>query len=73
MLVSSPLKEFRLGAKLTLEQLGERFGVNKSTVMRWEEGQIPAERVLTISEETGIAPSNLRPDIYPPSETERAQ
>ena len=66
------LREYRQKAKLTLEQFGARLGVNKSTAMRWEEGKIPAERVLSISKATGIHPSKLRPDIYPPASRARA-
>lgn len=69
---TSPLRAYRVANALTLEQLGLAFRVNKTTVLRWEEGQVPAERVLAISEETGIAPHILRPDIYPqPSRTKK--
>lgn len=62
---ANPLRAYRAEQKVTLEQLALVFGVNKTTVLRWEEGQVPAERVLTVSRETGIPPSALRPDIYP--------
>jgi len=62
---TNPLRAYRAANALTLEQFGLAFHVNKTTVLRWEEGQVPAERVLAISKETGIAPHILRPDIYP--------
>ena len=34
------LKQSRLKAKKTLEQIGVLCGVHKTTVMRWEKGEI---------------------------------
>lgn len=62
-MATSPLRAYRKTEGMTLEQLADRLGVNKSTVLRWEEGVVPAKRVLTISAETGIAPAVLRPDL----------
>jgi transcriptional regulator with XRE-family HTH domain len=62
---ANALRAYRADHKVTLKQLAHVFGVNKTTVLRWEEGQVPAERVLTVSRETGIPPSDLRPDLYP--------
>jgi DNA-binding transcriptional regulator YdaS (Cro superfamily) len=64
----SPLRQYRSAEQLTLEALAARFGVNKTTIMRWEEGHVPAERVLAVSKATGIPPHELRPDIYPAPE-----
>lgn len=64
----SPLRVYRTKRNdppLTLEQLGDMFGVNKSTVLRWEGGQVPAERVLEVERATGIPRHELRPDLYP--------
>src|SRR5688572_22926500 len=65
---TSPLRTYRDAAGLTLEQLADRFGVNKTTVMRWEDGKVPPLRVLLIERKTGIHRSALRPDVYPPNE-----
>jgi transcriptional regulator with XRE-family HTH domain len=62
---TSTLRAYRADHGLTLEHIANLFGVNKTTVLRWEEGQVPAERVLSISKATGIPPEQLRPDIYP--------
>lgn len=61
----APLRAYRVRNSVTLDQLAAEFGVNKTTVLRWEEGQVPAERVLAVSALTGIPPHTLRPDIYP--------
>lgn len=61
--MSNPITQYRNDNNLTLEAFGEKFGVNKSTAMRWEEGQVPVDRVAEISAVTGILPQNLRPDI----------
>ena len=64
----NPLRSFRQHrqpAPLTLEQLGALLGVNKSTVLRWEEGRVPAERIVEVSNITGIPREELRPDLYP--------
>ena len=63
--MESPLTTYRKANDLTLEQFGESFGVNKSTVLRWEEGAIPAERVLSLEKATGVSRHDLRPDLYP--------
>jgi transcriptional regulator with XRE-family HTH domain len=66
MAATSVLRKYRTASKMTLEEFGVALGgVNKSTVLRWEKGEIPAERVLPLSKFTGIAPHELRPDIYP--------
>lgn len=66
------LRDYRQRALKSLEDFGSMLGVNKSTVLRWERKKIPAERVLDIERATGVPRHELRPDIYPPPETERA-
>jgi DNA-binding transcriptional regulator YdaS (Cro superfamily) len=60
-----PLRDYRFRERVTLEELGARLGVFKSTVMRWEKRRIPAERVLDIERVTGVPRTQLRPDLYP--------
>lgn len=64
---------------MTLEALSAGLGVNKTTLLRWEEGTvlIPAERVIDVERITGISRHALRPDlsrifIGGPAETEAA-
>ena len=61
----NPLRRYRHKAELSLEALASSLGVNKTTVFRWEERRIPAERVLDIERVTGIPRHELRPDLYP--------
>ena len=60
----SPITAYRNAKGLTLEQFAARIPVNKTTVMRWEEGRVPAERVLDIERATGIPRHELRPDLF---------
>lgn len=41
--------------------------VSEGTVSKWASGKIrvPAERVAKIAEVTGLAPHDLRPDLFP--------
>ncbi len=59
-----PLYQYRKDNDLTLEGFASRFGVNKTTAMRWEDGNISAERALEIAKKTGIPKEKLRPDIF---------
>lgn len=43
--------------------LARRLGVSQPTISNWK--RVPAERVLTVEELTGVARHELRPDIYP--------
>jgi transcriptional regulator with XRE-family HTH domain len=62
-----PLKAFRESQDppLSQQQLADLVGVDRVTVTRWESGsrKIEAERLPVIAEKTGIAPSDLRPDL----------
>jgi transcriptional regulator with XRE-family HTH domain len=61
-----PILNYRKDNGLTLEEFGNLFGVDKSTVLRWESGRAPAERVVEIERVTGIPRADLRPDLYAP-------
>ena len=51
---------------LKLRDIADHMNVDKSTVTRWMQSKIPAERVLEVERFTGIPRHELRPDIYPP-------
>lgn len=59
---ASPLRRYR--GDRTLESLSADFGVDKSTLLRWEEGKVPPARVLDVERITGISRHVLRPDIF---------
>lgn len=45
--------------------LASAVGVRPQAVQKWvARGRVPAERVLRVAEVTGIAPHDLRPDLY---------
>jgi DNA-binding transcriptional regulator YdaS (Cro superfamily) len=47
-----------------LSELSRAVGVSHSTVLRWIESRVPAERVRAVSAATGIPPHQLRPDLF---------
>jgi DNA-binding transcriptional regulator YdaS (Cro superfamily) len=57
--------DFRKRTGQTLDATAEQFGVDRKTILRWEQGSspIPADRVLTIERITGISRHELRPDL----------
>lgn len=61
---ASPIKSFRTRIDASLEELAERFDVNRSTIWRWENGRVPIERVHDVERVTGISRHVLRPDIF---------
>jgi transcriptional regulator with XRE-family HTH domain len=63
-MIDNPIRRYRSDADLSLEALARLFGVNRTTVLRWEARRIPAERVLDVERVTGIPRHKLRPDLY---------
>jgi transcriptional regulator with XRE-family HTH domain len=61
-----PLHKYRTQAGLRLEDVGAKLGVNRSTIFRWETGEIriPAERLPDLERVTGIPRYVLRPDLF---------
>lgn len=64
--MDSPLAKYRAAKKLSLEAVATQFNVNKTTIMRWENGEvpIPVNRLGEIASVTGISRKKLRPDIF---------
>lgn len=48
---------------MKLIDLARKLNVNKATVSRWNEKEVPSDRLADIERETGIAPCDLRPDL----------
>lgn len=63
---TSALKAYRDATSETLEALATKIGVHKTTLMRWESGEVPlpVDRLAAVESVTGIHRSKLRPDIF---------
>jgi DNA-binding transcriptional regulator YdaS (Cro superfamily) len=60
----SPLKSYRIDNRISLQKMADMFPVHKTTVLRWEAGDIPVKRVLQLEKITGISRKRLRPDLF---------
>lgn len=59
--------------QIGLRKLAAILGVRYQSIQDWlSANKIPAERVLAIEKATGISRHELRPDIYPPENDQRA-
>lgn len=60
------LAKHRADTGKSLDDLAGPLKVNKSTVMRWENGEvpIPVNRLSELAAMTGIPREQLRPDIF---------
>lgn len=59
--------KFRKDRKdLTLNEVADLFGVDRTTILRWERSDppVPVKRLAEIEEKTGIPRWVLRPDIF---------
>jgi AcrR family transcriptional regulator len=65
--MSNSLQSEVRGRGMTLADVAKAAEVNKSTVTRWFQTRIPAERVLDVERITGLPRETLRPDLYPPN------
>ena len=62
--MASPLRSYRKAAKRSLESLAADLGVHKTTLLRWEEGGVPVDRLGDVERLTGVPRQELRPDIF---------
>ena len=61
-MLSNNLKELRKAKGMTLEELAEAVGTSRQTIHRYENGviaNVPAEKVVSLAEALGVAPSEL--------------
>lgn len=65
--MSNSLHQEIKGRGMTLAEVAKAASVNKSTVTRWFQSRVPAERVLDLERITGLPRETLRPDLYPPT------
>lgn len=56
---------YRKSTGKTLDEVAADFGVDRTTILRWERGEpnIPADRVLEIERITGISRHELLPNL----------
>lgn len=61
-----PFFTFRKSAGLTIDEAAIKFGVDRTTIMRWEKGEpmIPLKRCDDAQEIIGASKRELRPDIF---------
>lgn len=62
MTMGQKIKELRKTKGMTLEELGNKVGVGKSTVRKWENGMIAnmrRDKILKIANALGCSPSYL--------------
>jgi len=52
--------------KPTNAAIARLLGVHRSTVARWWQKRVPAERVLDLERTAGVSRHVSRPDLYPP-------
>lgn len=48
----------------TFSDFAGRIGVDKSTVTRWAQKGVPADRLIELERVTGIPRTAFRPDLY---------
>lgn len=70
-MTENPITLYRKSRGLTLEQLGGALGIGRSTLFKWENRRVPAERVIDVERLTGIPRHELRPDIFGPAPVSR--
>lgn len=64
MPMHTSIQGYRIATGETLAEVGRRFNVHKSTVLRWERDRVPPERVPDVERKLGIPRYYLRPDLW---------
>lgn len=61
-----PIGKLRQQAGLTIDRVAELFGVDRTTIIRWEKGapHIPLKRLDDAERIFGAPRRELRPDIF---------
>lgn len=63
MSTTSPLTEYMRANALTVRDLADRFGVERTTIWRWQQ-RVPLDRVAEVARVTGIPVHDIRPDLF---------
>jgi len=61
----NPVIDRAIKASGGLGALAKAFGISPQAVDKWRRGGVPAERVLSLEEISGVPRTALRPDLYP--------
>lgn len=61
-----PIAELRKSKGLTIEAAAALFGVERTTIIRWEKGEpmIPLKRLDDAKRIFGVSKQEIRPDIF---------
>lgn len=65
-----PIIERAFSQRLAVTRIAEATGISTAAVSQWK--RVPERHVLAVSKITGIAPHDLRPDLYPAPEAQAA-
>lgn len=65
-MAKQPIATFRKKKGLTIEAAAALFGVERTTIIRWEKGEplIPLKRLDKAVEVYGVPKRKIRPDIF---------
>jgi DNA-binding XRE family transcriptional regulator len=66
MTQKQPFAHFRKEAGMTIDQAAKEFRVDRTTIMRWEDGstRFPLKRRADAESILGASVRDLRPDIF---------
>lgn len=59
----STLSDLLKDRGMKLVDLARELKVNKATVSRWGQKEVPTDRLAAVEKATGIPPGELRPDL----------
>lgn len=65
-MTKQPIASYRQKLGLTHKAVAQLFGVDRTTVIRWERGEplIPLKRLDDAAKIYGVTKKKIRPDIY---------
>ena len=65
-MTKQPIADLRKKKGLTIEAAAELFGVERSSIIRWEKGtpMIPLKRLDDAAKIYGVPKKKIRPDIF---------
>jgi len=66
MTTKEPIAAIRKNAGLTIDRAAQEFGVDRTTIIRWEKGKprIPVKRLPDAERLFKVSRHNIRPDIF---------